>query len=111
VFSTPRTAAARRFVRSALHDRPDADTLRRLRSRHPGRLVSVAVTDAPGLQQRIDAAFAGAGVRTELVHGGVAELRERRIGSLTYEATGAAGAVDAALHALRAAGIRTEEEV
>ncbi|NAZ82586.1 ATP-binding cassette domain-containing protein [Kineococcus sp. R8] len=111
VFSTPRTAAAKRFVRSALHDRPDAETLRRLRARHPGRLVSVSVTDEPGLQRRIDAAFADAGVRTELVHGGVAELRERRIGSLTYETTGSPAAVDAALDALRRHGIRTEEEV
>ncbi|WP_432570783.1 methionine ABC transporter ATP-binding protein [Kineococcus sp. SYSU DK005] len=111
VFSAPRTAPARRFVRSVLHDRPEPDVLERLRHRHPGRLLTVQVTDEPDLQKRVDRAFSGAGVRTELVHGGVSELRERRLGSLTYEATGPEGAVDAALAALRAAGVAVEEEV
>jgi D-methionine transport system ATP-binding protein len=110
VFSAPTTAAARRFVRGALHDRPPADVVARLRARHPGRLVSVQVDDEPGLQRRIDEAFRSAGVGTELVYGGVGEIRERRIGSLTYEVTGAAGAVEAALATLRAAGVGTEEE-
>uniref|UniRef100_UPI00366E13A2 ATP-binding cassette domain-containing protein n=1 Tax=Pontibacter rugosus TaxID=1745966 RepID=UPI00366E13A2 len=33
VFATPKTGAAQRFVRTALHDRPSAETLRRLRDR------------------------------------------------------------------------------
>ncbi|GAB3601428.1 methionine ABC transporter ATP-binding protein [Kineococcus gypseus] len=111
VFSAPRTAPARRFVRSVLHDRPSAEQLARLRAHHPGRLVTVRITDEPGLQKRVDDAFASAGVRTELVHGGVGELRERRIGSLTYEATGPDAAVEAALAALRGAGVVAEEEV
>ncbi|WP_432497336.1 methionine ABC transporter ATP-binding protein [Kineococcus auxinigenes] len=111
VFSTPQTAPAQRFVRSVLHDRPTPEQLARLREHHPGRLVTVQVTDEIGLQKRVDDAFTTAGVRTELVHGGVGELRERRIGSLTYETTGPDSAVDAALAALRAAGVRAEEEV
>ncbi|WP_432535824.1 methionine ABC transporter ATP-binding protein [Kineococcus arenarius] len=111
VFSSPQTPPAQRFVRSVLHDRPSPDQLVRLRQHHPGRLVTVQVTDEIGLQKRVDDAFATAGVRTELVHGGVGELRERRIGSLTYEATGPDSAVDAALAALRGAGVRAEEEV
>ncbi|WP_432544295.1 methionine ABC transporter ATP-binding protein [Kineococcus sp. SYSU DK002] len=107
VFSAPQTPAAQRFVRSATHDRPSADTLARLRTHHPGRLVSVRVTDEPGLQQRIDAAFRDNGTTAELVYGGVSEIRERRVGSLTYELTGSA---DAALEALRAAGIHADEE-
>ncbi|WP_432485898.1 methionine ABC transporter ATP-binding protein [Kineococcus esterisolvens] len=111
VFSDPQTPPAQRFVRSVLHDRPTPEQLARLRDHHSGRLVTVRITDEPGLQKRIDDAFTTAGVRTELVHGGVGELRERRIGSLTYEATGPDGAVDAALAALRDAGITAEEEV
>ncbi|MBB2901970.1 D-methionine transport system ATP-binding protein [Kineococcus radiotolerans] len=107
VFSRPRTAAAQRFVRSATHDRPSAETLARLRTHHPGRLVTVRITDEPGLQQRIDAAFRETGTSAELVYGGVSEIRERRAGSLTYELGGDA---DAALNALRAAGIDVDEE-
>jgi D-methionine transport system ATP-binding protein len=111
VFSTPQTQAAQRFVRTALHDRPSAETLVRLRERHSGRL------DEAGLQNRIDQAFRTAGVTAELVYGGVGEIRERRIGSLTYELVDAgpaagpgSGAVDAAISALRAAGVTTNEE-
>ena len=109
VFSNPRTAAAQRFVRSATHDRPSADTLARLRAHHPGRLVSVRITDEPKIQQVIDAAFRDTGTSAELVYGGVSEIRERRTGSLTYELSGTA--VDAALAALRSAGVHAEEEV
>jgi len=107
VFSDPQTAAAQRFVRSATHDRPSAETIGRLRAHHPGRIVSVRITDEPGLQQRIDAVFRDTGTSAELVYGGVSEIRERRTGSLTYELT---GGVDAALEALAAQGVHAEEE-
>lgn len=86
------------------------------------------ITDEAGLQNRIDAAFRAAGVTAELVYGGVGEIRERRIGSLTYElsdasggsgrpggpggpgGSGAPGAIDAAIAALRADGVTTDEE-
>jgi D-methionine transport system ATP-binding protein len=115
VFSRPQTDAAQRFVRTALHDRPSPETLVRLRERHPGRLVTVQITDEAGLQNRIDQVFRSAGVTAELVYGGVGEIRERRIGSLTYELSGAgsgagAAAIDAAVAALRASGVTTDEE-
>ncbi len=110
VFSAPATEATQRFVRSALHDRPSAETVARLRERHHGRLVSVRITDEAGLQARIDQAFRDAAVSAELVFGGVSEIRERRIGSLTYELGGAPGAVDQAVSALRATGITVVEE-
>jgi D-methionine transport system ATP-binding protein len=109
VFSDPQTPAAKRFVRSATHDRPPAETLARLRANHPGRLVSVRITDEPGLQQRIDSVFRSTGTTAELVFGGVSEIRERRTGSLTYELTGPD--VDATLRALAADGVHAEEEV
>ena len=122
VFSTPANPATRRFVRTALHDRPSVETLARLRERHPGRLVTVQITDEAGLQNRIDRVFRSAGVTAELVYGGVGEIRERRIGSLTYELIDASGvsgasgtggtgsAVDRAVAALRADGVTTDEE-
>ncbi|ROP60827.1 methionine ABC transporter ATP-binding protein [Curtobacterium sp. ZW137] len=126
VFSTPANAATKRFVRTALHDRPSPETLARLRERHPGRLVTVQITDEAGLQNRIDAVFRSAGVTAELVYGGVGEIRERRIGSLTYELTGpgagagsgagsgsgsgSGSAIDDAVAALRSGGVTTDEE-
>nr|WP_156364515.1 methionine ABC transporter ATP-binding protein [Curtobacterium sp. Leaf261] len=110
VFSAPKTDAAQRFVRTALHDRPSAETLSRLRVHHPGRLVTVQITDEQGLQARIDRAFASTGVSAELVYGGVGEIRERRIGSLTYELGGPPDSVQRAVEALRADGITTDDE-
>ncbi|NII41948.1 D-methionine transport system ATP-binding protein [Curtobacterium flaccumfaciens] len=110
VFSAPTTEAAQRFVRTALHDRPSAETVARLHERHPGRLVSVRITDESGLQGRIDQAFRDTSVTAELVFGGVSEIRERRIGSLTYELGGTDADVDRAVGALRSAGITVVEE-
>ena len=110
VFSAPTTEAAQRFVRTALHDRPSPETVARLHERHPGRIVSVRITDEAGLQGRIDQAFRDTAVTAELVFGGVSEIRERRIGSLTYELGGRDADVDRAVGALRAAGITVVEE-
>lgn len=108
VFTNPQTTAAQRFVRSATHDRPSPEALARLRAHHPGRLVSVRITDSPGLQQVVDGAFREAGTSAELVYGGVGEVRERRAGSLTYELTG--GEPHRAVATLRARGVTVEEE-
>jgi D-methionine transport system ATP-binding protein len=72
--------------------------------------VSVRITDETGLQARIDQAFRDAGVTAELVFGGVTEIRERRIGSLTYELGGSDTAADQAVAALRVSGITVDEE-
>ncbi len=111
VFSKPQTPAAQRFVRTALHDRPSEEQLVRLREHHTGRLVTVQITDEVGLQNRIDAAWRTHGVTAELVFGGVGEIRERRIGSLTYELTSNdPHAVDEAVRDLRGSGITVDEE-
>ncbi|MBT2503466.1 methionine ABC transporter ATP-binding protein [Curtobacterium sp. ISL-83] len=111
VFSAPQTDAAQRFVRTALHDRPSAEQLSRLREHHPGRIVTVQITDEQGLQNRIDRVWRDHDIAAELVFGGVGEIRERRIGSLTYELTAADGpSIDRALVALRTAGITVDEE-
>ncbi len=110
LFAHPRTPSGRRFVRTALHDRPSADELAALRERHDGALVSIQVTDEPGQQRGIDKVFAASDVDAHLVWGGVGEIRERRIGSLTYELTGDTSAVRGVVAELRAAGRATVEE-
>jgi D-methionine transport system ATP-binding protein len=106
VFAHPRTTAAADFVRGALRDRPSAETLARLRRRHPGRLVTIAVRDRS--QTALARTFLAHNVAADIVFGGISELQERPVGSLTYELTG--DDVDAALAALRADGVDVIEE-
>ncbi|WP_329236060.1 methionine ABC transporter ATP-binding protein [Actinoallomurus sp. NBC_01490] len=110
VFAHPRTEAAVRFVGTTLRDRPSAETLARLRRTHPGRLVTVRVRDRTGFQTALAATFLRHEVAAEIVFGGISELQNRPVGSLTFELTGPPDAVDAALAALRADGVELVEE-
>jgi D-methionine transport system ATP-binding protein len=108
VFASPSSPAAARFVRGVLHDRPTRSVLDRIRTTHDGRIITVAVTDRPGLAAAVSTALAG--VQAELVHGGIGELGGRPIGALTYALTGPDAAVEAALAALRSVDVPFEEE-
>ncbi|MER7003237.1 methionine ABC transporter ATP-binding protein [Dactylosporangium sp. NPDC000555] len=110
VFAHPSTPAAADFVRDALRDRPSAETLARLRRTHSGRLVTVAIRDRTGFQTALAKTFLAYGVAADIVFGGISELQERPVGSLTFELTGPDGAVDAALAALRRDGVDVTEE-
>ena len=110
VFAAPSSPAAARFVRGVLHDRPSAAVLQRIRAAHDGRIITVAVTDRPGLVAAVARALTGNGVEAELVHGGIGELGGRSIGALTYALAGPDAAVDAALTALRDADLAFQEE-
>jgi len=110
VFSKPATPTVARFVATVLHDRPSADTLRRLRAAHPGRLVTITVLDQKGFTGLLSRVFAEHAVENQIVYGGISELQERSIGALTYELTGPQASVDAALAALTAQGIEHLEE-
>nr|BFE61103.1 methionine ABC transporter ATP-binding protein [Dactylosporangium thailandense] len=110
VFAQPRSTAAADFVRGALRDRPSPETLERLRSTHPGRLVSVAVRDRTGFQTALAETFLEHRVAAGIVYGGISELQQRAVGSLTFELTGPAEGIDAALAALRADGVDVVEE-
>jgi D-methionine transport system ATP-binding protein len=110
VFARPQTPAAARFVATALRDRPSAQTLARLRARHPGRLITVRVRDQAGFQTKLARTFLDHQVAADIVFGGISELQERPVGSLTFELTGPDGSVDAALEALRADGVDLVEE-
>ncbi|WP_433303738.1 methionine ABC transporter ATP-binding protein [Actinoplanes sp. CA-030573] len=110
VFANPGTPAAADFVRGALRDRPSPETLARLRHRHPGRIVTVTLRDRTGFQTALAKTFLAHDVAADIIYGGIDELQERPIGSLTFELTGPDGGIRAALDALRADGIILTEE-
>ncbi|WP_432994394.1 methionine ABC transporter ATP-binding protein [Dactylosporangium sp. CA-233914] len=110
VFAHPSSPAAADFVRGALRDRPSPQTLARLRHTHPGRLVTVAIRDRGGIQTTLARTFLEHGVVADIVFGGISELQERPVGSLTFALSGPDGAVDAALAALRTDGVEASEE-
>jgi D-methionine transport system ATP-binding protein len=110
VFAESSTEAAARFVRTALRDRPSPETLARLRVRHPGRLITVRVRDQAGFQTRLARTFLDHDVAADIVFGGISELQERPVGSLTFALTGPEADVDGALAALRADGVDLVEE-
>jgi D-methionine transport system ATP-binding protein len=110
VFAHPKTAAAAGFVRGALRDRPSPETLARLRRTHHGRIVTVAIRDHTGFQTALAQTFLTHQVAAGIIFGGISELQDRAVGSLTFELTGPAGGIDAALAALRADGAEVIEE-
>ncbi|MCA1217000.1 methionine ABC transporter ATP-binding protein [Streptomyces sp. 8L] len=110
VFAHPKTEAAARLVGAALRERPSAATLERLRLRHTGRIVSIRVQDRTGFQTDVARVFLDHAVAAEIIFGGISELQERPIGSLTFELVGPDDAVDAALDTLRGDGVDLIEE-
>ncbi|MCA5894340.1 ATP-binding cassette domain-containing protein [Isoptericola sp. NEAU-Y5] len=107
VFSAPRQDVTRRFVSTALKDRPSPAVIARLRARHTGRIVTVGVDDVSGSSAHVTHVLREHGVDGTIVYGGITEVAERPYGSLTLEivADGAAGddpRVEAAVAGLRA---------
>jgi len=100
VFADPQTPATRRFIQTALKDRPAPDVVARLRERHPGRLVVVTLPDT-GRGFDVTAFTTGLDARAAVVYGGVTEVGDRPFGSLTLELTGPQA--DEALSRLHAA--------
>ncbi|MFD9369470.1 methionine ABC transporter ATP-binding protein [Streptomyces sp. NPDC060020] len=100
VFARPRHATTAAFVRSARHSEPDEALLERLRARHPGRLITLPVTDGSASLDGLSELLHVHGVEFTIVHGGIAEVRGRPLGSVTLELRGEAAAVDAVVAAL-----------
>ncbi|MFF4444114.1 methionine ABC transporter ATP-binding protein [Streptomyces sp. NPDC001502] len=100
IFARPRHATTAAFVRSARHSAPDTGLLEQLRARHPGRLVTLPVVDGSPALDGLSELLRVHGVDFTLVHGGVAEVRGRPLGSMTLELRGAAGAVEAVVAGL-----------
>ncbi|WP_431955427.1 methionine ABC transporter ATP-binding protein [Nocardia lijiangensis] len=92
VFASPRAAPTKSFVGTVLHNRPDPGELATLRERHGGTLVTVDVDDDRGLGATL-ALAAHAGVRFEVVYGGVGTLQDKTFGSVTLALDGPDDAV------------------
>ncbi|AYY14393.1 methionine ABC transporter ATP-binding protein [Actinobacteria bacterium YIM 96077] len=101
VFAAPRERATRRFVGTALRDRPTPEVLERLRHRHPGRMVTVGVRDGQGSGTDLTATLRRHGVDGSIVFGGITEIDERPFGSLTVELAGDEESIDALIAELR----------
>jgi D-methionine transport system ATP-binding protein len=100
IFSDPRHDVTRRFIGTALHDRPRPDVIARLRQRHPGRIVTIAVRETAG-HAPLTETFRAHEVDGAVVFGGITEVGARPLGSLTFELLGAPARVDALLDELR----------
>ncbi|MEV6773290.1 methionine ABC transporter ATP-binding protein [Nocardia sp. NPDC051030] len=111
VFAAPQAASTRSFVETVLHNRPDAEELKRLGERHTGRLVTVDIDDEHRIGEAL-AIAARAGVGFEIVYGGVSTLQDKTFGSITLALDGPEQAVEQAADALarRAVGIQDEPE-
>ncbi|HEY0119958.1 MAG TPA: ATP-binding cassette domain-containing protein [Cellulomonas sp.] len=105
IFASPRHDITRRFIATALHDRPRKDVVGRLRQRHTGRIVTVAVAEGRASTTYLAERWQAHGVRAEIVFGGVTEVGARPLGSLTFELVGEAAGVEAAIAEVRS---RTE---
>jgi D-methionine transport system ATP-binding protein len=118
VLSSPQHAATQRFVASIIEDVPSGPQLATLRERHPGRIVTLRIGDggrigpAAGAATQADvfAAIAAHGVRFELVHGGINDIRGRVFGHLTLALTGEGDAVQQAIDAVSAFAPLIEED-
>lgn len=95
VFARPQHAATRRFVGSALRDRPSPAALARLRRRHPGRIVTVGVREDGGASGELTRALRDHPVDGTVIYGGITEIAERPYGSLTLELAGEDAAIAA----------------
>ena len=101
VFADPQRPVTRRFVGTALHDRPRADVVARLRQRHSGRIVTVAVTDQNGSSTLLTERLRHYGVDGAVIHGGITEIDSRPLGALTVELVGLDSAIEELLSDLR----------
>ena len=111
ILSAPQHAATARFVASIIEDVPTGEDLDVLRGRHPGRIVTLDVREGTAAQADVFAALAAHGVRFEVVHGGINDIRGRVFGHLTLALTGETDAVDRAIAAASAFADLTEETV
>ncbi|GAA4695358.1 D-methionine transport system ATP-binding protein [Promicromonospora umidemergens] len=101
VFSAPAHDVTRRFVATALRDRPSPEVLERLRARHTGHIVTVGVDEVAGSSAVLTRTLREHGVDGTVVFGGITEVAERPYGSLTVELVGEVAAVEASVAALR----------
>jgi D-methionine transport system ATP-binding protein len=103
VFAEPSQPITRRFIGAALHDRPRPDVVARLRERHAGRIVTIAIRESEATADIIITERLRAhGIDGHVVFGGITEVNSRPLGSLTFALEGPDAAIDAFLADLRA---------
>jgi len=102
IFAAPRQTVTRRFISSALHDRPSPEVIARLRLRHPGRIVTIGVRDSGGSGTLLTEQLRAHGVDGSIVYGGITDIGARPIGSLTLELVGPDADVDGFITSIRA---------
>ncbi|KAA9085281.1 methionine ABC transporter ATP-binding protein [Microbacterium radiodurans] len=110
VLSAPQQPATQRFVASIIDEVPAGEKLAALRVRHPGRLVTFTIRDGESTQAEVFAALSSHGVRFELIHGGINDIRGRVFGHLTLALSGETDAVDRAIAAASAHAPLIEED-
>lgn len=110
VLSAPQHKATRRFVASIIDEVPAGDKLAALRARHPGRLVTFTIREGESTQADVFAALSSHGVRFELIHGGINDIRGRVFGHLTLALSGEPDAVGRAIAAASAHAPLIEED-
>lgn len=102
VFSNPQAANTRRFVQSALPNRPDPDQLAHITARGRGTLVTISFTDEGDVDQPvIFTTLAKHGVTGSIEGGGVTHVNGRVYGQVTLEIIGEPGAVREAITELQ----------
>ena len=111
VLSAPQNASTRRFVASIIEDVPVGEQLQTLRARHPGRIVTFTIRDGDVTQADVFAALSAHGVRFELIHGGINDIRGRVFGHLTLVLDGPTDAVQRAIDAASRFAPLIEEDV
>ncbi|WP_372697955.1 methionine ABC transporter ATP-binding protein [Arthrobacter sp. JSM 101049] len=106
VFAFAQNPATRKFISSTIADKPSPDTVARLQELHPGRLVTITISEAPGSgagsnQRDISSLLASyPAVHDSVVYGSVTEIAQRPFGSLTYVLEGPDADLDALIEGL-----------
>ena len=108
VFSAPQTLAAQKFVATVVRAVPELNELGVLKSRHPGRIVTLSFSDGSASQSEVFLEFGRQGVRFELIYGGINDIQGRTFGHLTLSLGGDPAAIDASLAAIRSLVTVTE---
>jgi D-methionine transport system ATP-binding protein len=108
VFSSPQTPAAQKFVATVVRAVPESDELGVLRARHPGRIVTLSISDGSASQSEIFFEFGRRNVRFELIYGGINDIQGRTFGHLTLSLGGEPADIDGALAAIRSLVTVTE---
>ena len=102
VFSAPRADTTRRFVETALQDKPEPEDATRLRATYEARLVSIQIGQNNHLGTVLTDAVRRSDVHFEIVFGGITALQGRSFGNITLALSGSQDAVDQLIADLRA---------